>query len=435
MSISDSTAEQSLLGALIISPHLLPEIEALVSPKSFYIPANGIVFKAMQTLMSEGVDLDIVTLRNRLDLVGQLQEIGGLNYLMSVADFVPTAHHAMSYAKLIREAYAKRVCIETVQKTMHEIMEEGADPLASMERMVASVESVVQPGREASHIEDIVSPEVDEILNRTTGGRGIPTGLSNIDKITHGFRPGEFSIIGARPSMGKSALALQIAHTMAKNGTPVLYVSIEMSRSMVAQRLISYTTGIDGSHVANGILDNHEKQAVVAAKARLNTLPIYISAHSPCDMSLIKSMVSRLKRTAGIKCVFVDYLQMIDGGNSDNRTREVGIISRSLKAIAKEFDVAVIALSSLSRRVESRDDKRPIMSDLRESGDIESDADLVTFLYRPMYYADPDQKEGLYDEECEFIVSKNRNGPTGTGRLTFFNTKATFDDAADMGGF
>lgn len=431
----DMTAEESLLGSVIVNPNLIAEVDSLVSQDSFYRPANGIIFNAMKALVDSGVDVDIVTLRNKLSLSGDLEKVGGLTYLMNIAEAVPTSTHAMSYARIVRETHAKRFCIIEAKKAMDLIANGDNDTFTIIEQMVSRMDGIMAPKADAVHLDDVISSEVEEIFARTTGGRGLATGLFNIDKITYGFRPGEFAIIGARPSMGKSALALQMANSMARSRIPVLYVSIEMSRSMVAQRLLSYATGIDGSHMANGVLEDHEKDSVRRAMVNLRSMPFYISAHSPCNMASIRAMATRLRRSSGIKAIFVDYLQMIDGGNTDNRTREVGVISRGLKSIAKELDVAVIALSSLSRRVESRDDKRPIMSDLRESGDIESDADLVTFLYRPMYYADSEQKEGLLEEECEFIVSKNRNGAIGTARLTFFNTKATFDDAVDMGGF
>ena len=431
----DILAEQSLLASLLIDPRRWNDVGPMVSPASFYRIQHSSIFESMGDVLGAGMDLDIVSLRNAMETRGVLDDCGGVSYLMQIADFLPTASNVMTYAKLVRDAYAKRVCILEAQKAMDSLAVGEDDTFKVVERMIQNVEHAITPVRQAVHLDEIVSPEVEDIVNRKGGGRGISTGLHNIDRITHGFRPGEFSIIGARPSMGKSALALQMANQMARRGVPVLYVSIEMSQSMVAQRMISYTTGIDSGHLANGMLDAWQKQQVIEARANLQTMPFYVSAHSPCDMSLIKSMANRLKRSADIKVVFVDYLQMIDGGGTDNRTREVGIISRGLKSLAKEHDVAVVALSSLSRRVEARDDKRPVMSDLRESGDIESDADLVTFLYRPMYYADPDQKEGLTDEECEFIVSKNRNGPIGTAKLTFFSARATFDDAADMGVF
>lgn len=431
----DILAEQSLIASVLIDPHRWNEAGSMVSGESFYRVQHGSIWNTMESVMESGMALDIVSLRNAMDAKGILEDCGGIQYLMQMADFLPTAANVMTYARIVREAHAKRVCIVEAQKAVESIANGDGDSLSVMEKLVANVESVIAPTKQAVHLDEIVSPEVDDIINRKSGGRGISTGLNNIDRVIHGFRPGEFAILGARPSMGKSALALQIASQMARRGVPVLYVSIEMSQSMVAQRMLSYSTGIDGGHLANGMLDDYEKHKIQNARAILQTMPFYVSAHSPCDMSLIKSMATRLKRSSGIKVVFIDYLQMIDGGNTDNRTREVGMISRGLKSLAKEHDVAVVALSSLSRRVETRDDKRPVMSDLRESGDIESDADLVTFLYRPMYYADPDQKEGVMDEECEFIVSKNRNGPVGTAKLTFFNSRATFDDASDMGAF
>lgn len=431
----DVTAEESVLGSILINPKVLPEIESILTPECFYRTANAVIFDAIRTLGRTDVDIDIVTLRNILAQSSDLDGIGGVTYLMSIAEAVPTSSHAMSYARLVKDSYAKRVCIAEAQKAMERIAKGTEDTFAIIESMVSRMQDVSRTAQDAMHLDEVMEIAVEEILGRKGNGKAVSSGLANVDGIIHGFRPGEFAIIGARPSMGKSALALQMANSMARAKVPILYVSIEMSHTMVAQRLLSYATGIDGSHMANGLLEDYEKDSVRRAKENLKSMPFFLSSQSPCNIAMIRAMATRLKRTAGIKVLFVDYLQMIDGGNTDNRTREVGIISRGLKSLAKELDIAVVALSSLSRRVESRDDKRPIMSDLRESGDIESDADLVTFLYRPMYYADQDQKIGVSEEDCEFIISKNRNGPVGTARLTFFNKKATFDDAVDLGGF
>ena len=247
--------------------------------------------------------------------------------------------------------------------------------------------------------------------------------------MTNGFRQGELFILGARPSMGKSALALQCALNIARNNVSVMFLSIEMSAPMVTQRLLSLMTGINSKRLQNKVMDEYERRQISSARADLLSTNMFITADNRIDVHKIRAKATRLKREHNLQIIFVDYLQMIEA-KGDNRTREIGVISRGLKSIAKELNVCVVALSSLSRAVEKRDDKRPMMSDLRESGDLESDADVVAFLYRPMYYADMSQRMDLDTEEAELIVTKNRNGEVGECRLQFTPAKARFDDLA-----
>ena len=435
--MEETVAEQSLLAAIIIDPQRFAEVEAIVKPDMFKRQSNGRIYTAMRQININGNAIDIVSLREYLSDKQIIDQVGGLKYLMDICDYLPTSANIMTYADIVRRNHAKRICIANTVSALEELKSGEKDTFEVISKLIGEMEEATRTTINSSTIDEIMEDAIAEIANRTElNKKNISSGLSNIDKIHSGFRKGELSIIGARPSMGKSALALQIARFCAFRNVPTLYISIEMSRNMVAHRLLSVATGIPGNRISNEVLSETERDSIGRARDVLKQLPLHISAHSPCDISLIRGMATKLKRTTNLGVVVVDYLQMIDSaGAGENRTREIGIISRGLKALAKELDVAVIALSSLSRRVEQRDDKRPIMSDLRESGDIESDADMVAFLYRPMYYADPAQKEGMSEEECEYIVSKNRNGPTGTARLTFFNQKGVFDDAPDMGQF
>lgn len=428
-------AEMSLLGSILLSAECISDIAPIVAQDEFVRRAHSTIFSAMMRINERGDDLDIVTLQQELASRGELERVGGITYLMAISEYVPTIHHAQSYARIVHREHVRRSIITTAQIAINQL-NEGENPVEEVgDWLSAEIDNLATRSVSSMHVGEMAEEEVASITARKSSNpSGFRSGLLNVDRITNGFRRQELSIIGARPSMGKSAFALQVAHNMSRSGVCTLYASIEMSQSMVAQRILSMATRIDGVRLSNDVMDMDDIELLNKAKRYLREIPMHVSAHSPCDMALLRSLATRLKRSGDLQVLVVDYLQMIDG-KSDNRVREIGLISRGLKSLAKELDIAVIALSSLSRRVESRDDKRPLMSDLRESGDIESDADLVTFLYRPLYYAEPSMREGLTEEPCEFIVSKNRNGRTGTANLTFHPFRASFDDAADMGAF
>jgi replicative DNA helicase len=428
---SDIEAEMAVLGALMLDSKCWSSVTDLIGERDFYREANAIIWSHMQEIIEGGDALDIVSLNSSLIAKSQLENVGGIAYLMQIGDFTPTTSHVVTYAKLIRKSAARRRLIEQSFKLMQMI---GDDiPTEKLrDEWISGVGDISESNDDCPHIEDVIGAEVDDILNRSvTKMAGISSGFTQIDDITNGFKAGEFIILGARPSMGKSALAIQMAINAARDNNPSVYVSIEMSTQMVAQRILGLMTGIDGKRIANNVLYEEEKHKIRQARANLFNMPLSIISTTPIDIGAIKSKIMRLKRERGLRVAFIDYLQMIDTNTrSDNRTREIGIISRALKSLAKETGVAIVALSSLSRAVEKRDDKRPLMSDLRESGDIESDADLIMFLYRPMYYAPADMREDRVAEDAELIVSKNRNGSVGTGRLSFSPWLAKFEDTS-----
>lgn len=426
---SDVPAEMSLLGALLLNYKAWGSVCDIVTQVDFYREANGHIYSAMQEVVEAGDELDIVSLMTELTENNMLENVGGLAYLMQIGDFVPSSAHVVTYAKLVKKSADRRRLMEQCLHLVSNINED-IETQDLYDQWLDNVGSVSGHVDDSPHVEEVVGPEVDEILGRKTSKMaGVTTGFVNIDDAINGFRPGELVILGARPSMGKSALALQMALGAARKQHTSLYISIEMSSQMVAHRLLSLMTGIDNKKLANSVLYDYEQENLRRARANLLSMPLMVSAKSPITISEIRARVTRLKKDRDLKVVFVDYLQMIDGGTrSDNRTREIGIISRGLKSMAKELNVCVVALSSLSRSVEKRDDKRPMMSDLRESGDLESDADVVMFLYRPMYYADMASREGLQSEDAEIIVSKNRNGSVGGTQLSFIPHLAKFED-------
>jgi len=424
----DIQAELSLLGAVMLNDKCWSSISDMIAPTDFYREANGTIWSAMEQIMDDVDPIDIVSLGNKLTSMGQFDQCGGFAYLMQIGDFVPTTSNVAMYAKLVKQHSNRRLVIESAYKAMNNAYSFDSDAAMVMDEMVDTVGVIGSSNNNTQHVDDFIADEIEEILKRTVNDKsGIRTGFNALDDMTNGFRQGELFILGARPSMGKSALALQCALNIARNNVSVMFLSIEMSAPMVTQRLLSLMTGINSKRLQNKVMDEYERRQISSARADLLSTNMFITADNRIDVHKIRAKATRLKREHNLQIIFVDYLQMIEA-KGDNRTREIGVISRGLKSIAKELNVCVVALSSLSRAVEKRDDKRPMMSDLRESGDLESDADVVAFLYRPMYYADMSQRIDLDTEEAELLVTKNRNGEVGECRLQFTPAKARFDD-------
>ena len=424
----DIQAEMSLLGAVMLNYKCWSSVADLISPDDFYRQANSVIWHAMERIMDNADPIDIVSLSAELQGMRELENCGGIAYLMQIGEFVPTSSNVAMYARIVKEHSNRRRVIEQANIAMTEAYDVDSNAAAIMDTLVESVGTLSNNINSTPHVDDFIEEELHNILGRTVSDMaGIKTGFLAMDDLTSGFRPGELFILGARPSMGKSALALQCAINVARNGGSVMFASIEMSSAMVTQRIISLMTGINGKRIQNKVMDEYEKRLISSARVELLDTKMYITADNRMDIHKIRAKASRLKREHGLQILFIDYLQMIES-KGDNRTREIGVISRGLKSIAKELNVCVVALSSLSRAVEKRDDKRPMMSDLRESGDIESDADVVAFLYRPMYYANMSQRIDMESEEAEILVAKNRNGEVGECRLQFTPSKARFDD-------
>jgi len=424
----DIQAEMSLLGAVMLNDKCWSSIADLIAPTDFYREANGTIWSAMEQIMDDVDPIDIVSLGNKLTSMGLFEQCGGFAYLMQIGDFVPTTSNVAMYAKLVKQHSNRRLVIESAYKAMNNAYSFDSDAAMVMDEMVDTVGVIGSSNNNTQHVDEFIADEIEEILKRTVNDKsGIRTGFNALDDMTNGFRQGELFILGARPSMGKSALALQCALNIARNNVSVMFLSIEMSAPMVTQRLLSLMTGINSKRLQNKVMDEYERRQISSARADLLSTNMFITADNRIDVHKIRAKATRLKREHNLQIIFVDYLQMIEA-KGDNRTREIGVISRGLKSIAKELNVCVVALSSLSRAVEKRDDKRPMMSDLRESGDLESDADVVAFLYRPMYYADMSQRIDLDTEEAELLVTKNRNGEVGECRLQFTPAKARFDD-------
>ena len=429
----DAMVEMSLLGTILLGgKKVLDDVEHIVNEQMFYRPGNQAIFSAMKRVVSQTQgNCDIVLLNDDLTNHNQIEMIGGLAYLMQLGDMEFTTSTAVTYAKKVKRYYELRNIVVNSEFAMLRAQQGDVDP------EVITLDFA--KGTEVKSATNVVSSAGDVLRESITGilsGRkkGIPTGFYDIDKVINGFKEGELIILGGRPSMGKSSLGLQYAINASRycktNGGGALYISVEMSQDMISQRLLQIIGNVDGQAIYNSYFSKSERDAMEATQRDVDSLPLYFSTDTPVTIQSIRAKARDIQRKGALSILVVDYLQMLDTGKeTQGRTRDIGVLSRGLKSIAKEFSIPVIALSSLSRASEQRNDKRPIMSDLRESGDIESDADVVQFLYRPDYYA---EDRNAWDEdmpsETEVITAKNRNGSIGVSRIEFHKRVARFAD-------
>ncbi len=428
-------AEESVLGACFLSKYALQKASESLTPESFYSDKNEKIFSAMIKLQEENTPIDITTVTSYLKKQNKLTEIGGVEYLTEVLNFVPTASNVDYYIKTVEEAAILRSLIQTAEDIAQEGYsneEEINEILDNSEKKILNIVKKRSANEFRTIKEVLVKTQSDlEKLSENKGEiTGLETGWYDFDRLTTGLHPNEFIIIAARPAMGKTAFALNLAtHVAMTQDKAVALFNLEMPAEQLAMRILSSQGQIDGFKLRTGNLMNQDWKRINEASSRLATTNLVID-DTAAGMTIgeIRAKCRRLASSEkGLALVVIDYLQLISGGKSygANRQQEVSDISRSLKILAMELEVPVIALSQLSRGVESRDDKRPMMSDLRESGSIEQDADLVAFLYREDYY----NKELRTDDNnsiSELIIGKHRNGPTATIELLFKKNTSTF---------
>jgi replicative DNA helicase len=431
----DELLEMSYLGSLLLGgKKVYDETGHMLTAQDYYRPAHQALHTAMTTLIADTGYCDIVLLADALQSKGHLEVSGGLAYLMQIGDIVPTTAHAKSYAKGIRKYAEYRNIVINAEFAMAKAQQGEVEP--------EEIALTFAQGTESKKHTDTVMSASDvfdlglDIL-KTGRKKGLSSGFMDVDKVVDGWRNSELIIVGGRPSMGKSSLGLQYAINAArqcigKQGG-ALFVSAEMSLDMISQRLMQVIAGVDGRALNNTYLSETDRNALTKAKGEVKSLPLYFDTDTPVTVASIRAKARDLRRQDKLSIIVVDYLQMMDTGKAtEGRTRDIGVLSRGLKNIAKEFDVPVIALSSLSRASEQRQDKRPIMSDLRESGDIESDADIIQFVYRPDYYAENrNEWDSDFPSEAEIITAKNRNGSIGVSRLEFTKHTASFKDVPE----
>lgn len=418
-------AEQSVLGAVLLRAQALDQVADLLTPEDFYRPGHGHIFQAMLDLWSRGEPVDLVTVTALLKERGRLEEVGGPVFLAALSEHVGTAANAAYYARLVHEKAVLRRLLERSQYISQACLAPVEDVDQFLDWAEGEVfrvaESKIRPGFQA--LGPLVDQEVatlESIWHREQGRiTGVPSGFTDLDNLTAGFQNDDLVVIGARPSMGKTALALNIAFYAAyEKQVPVGFFSLEMSKEQLVRRLLSSVGMIDASHLRRAFLTGEEWQKLQEAASYLMECPIYIDDTPAATVLEVRSKARRLRAEGKLGLVILDYLQLMRGrSDAQSREQEISDISRSLKALAKELHVPVIALSQLSRKVEERkQEKIPELADLRESGAIEQDADVIIFIYRDEVYTGEDSKEkGI----ARIYLKKQRNGPTGDFKLFF----------------
>jgi replicative DNA helicase len=431
-------AEQSILSAILIENNTLPEVLEILSDQDFYREAHRKIFKAMVELFEKNEPADLVTLTNLLKERGQLGSLGGASYLAELVDAVPMAVNAAHYAKIVQEKASLRRLIEQAAAITSRCFEDKGDVeeiLDFAERSIFDIsENKIKPSFYV--LGDILTDTykaVEEAYENKLLVTGVPTGFRGLDEKTSGFQPGDLIIIAGRPSMGKTALALNVARNASlETGEPAAIFSLEMSKEQLSLRMLSAEARIDSSRMRGGFLSEGDLARINRAAGALYDIPLYIDDSPAISALEIRAKARRMKMDKGVGIVIVDYLQLMRGrASAERRDLEISEISRSLKALAKELSIPVVALSQLNRKVEDRTNKRPILSDLRESGAIEQDADVILFIYRDeVYHKEEDNpNKGI----AELILAKQRNGPIGAVKLAFLETYTRFEDLAPRG--
>jgi len=432
-------AEQAVLGAMLLDQDAALKAVQILEDTSFYREAHRRIYRAMIQLLDRGDVLDPLVLRAELDRRGDLDAAGGMDYLAELLDTVPTAANIEFHARIVRDKALLRRLIEVGTQLVQSAYEGRHDVstlLDEAEQRVFEV-SNARGTQEVVRIKELMWQAMERIEARDRGDesvRGVPSGFADLDTKTNGFQRSDLIIVAARPSMGKTSFCLNIAANAALEGkTPVAIFSLEMSKDQLVERLLSAEAFVDLHRLRSGGLRPEDYPKLSRAAGLLGTAPIWIDDTPALTLLEMRSKARRLKAEHDIGLIVVDYLQLIrGGGRSESRQEEISYISRSLKALARELVTPVIALSQLSRAPEQRGgDRRPMLSDLRDSGAIEQDADLVVFIYRPEMYGTHLEKTDIEEGVAEIHVAKHRNGPTGTLKLAFLKQYTRFDNFAE----
>ena len=425
-------AEQAVLGAMLIKKEAIIAVQEILLPDDFYREAHRIVYEAMLELSGNDEAVDLVTLTEQLRKSEKLEKIGGLPFITQLANAVPTAANGTYHAKIVKEKAELRNLINAATEIAGAAYEDTDNVENIMDEAEKKILAVAnrQNGGAFESMKSIVMRTFERInvLYESKGGlTGISSGFKDLDTLTAGLQKSDLILVAARPSMGKTAFTLNIASYVGLHGHSVAFFSLEMSKEQLMQRMLCSEGGIDASRLRTGQLDEGEWNHLVETADKLSRAPIYIDDTAGITVMDLRSKARRLKAEHGLDLIIIDYLQLMQGRpskNSDNRQQEISEISRSLKALARELDVPVIALSQLSRSVESRQVKKPMLSDLRESGSLEQDADIVMFLYREDYYDKDTENKNI----TEIIVAKHRNGPVDSISLFFQKEFTKFRD-------
>ncbi|MCZ8251774.1 MAG: replicative DNA helicase [Hylemonella sp.] len=432
-------AESSVLGGLLLDNGAWDRVGDLLGDGDFYRYEHRLIYAAMATLINASRPADVITVFEHLQSLGKAEEVGGLAYLNALAQYVPSAGNIRRYAEIVRERAILRKLVAASDEIATNAFNPQGKPVAQI--LDESEQKIFNIGEEGSRMKrgfqsmdtlvvDLLD-RVQEMADNPNDVTGVPTGFYDLDRMTAGLQAGDMVVLAARPSMGKTAFAINIAEHVALNeGLPVAVFSMEMGAAQLAVRIVGSIGRIDQGHLRTGKLTDEEWPRLTEAIEKLRTISLHIDETAGLTASELRANARRLARQCGkLGLIVVDYLQLMSGsgGSDENRATELGEISRGLKMLAKELGCPVIALSQLNRSVEQRPDKRPMMSDLRESGAIEQDADIIMFIYRDEYYTKEACKEpGV----AEIIIAKQRNGPTGTVKLAFLKPLTRFENLA-----
>jgi replicative DNA helicase len=417
----NTEAEVSVLGAVLLDKDSIVKIADIVSADDFYRDAHGKIFKAMLDLYEHREPIDVVTLTNKLDEMRELDRIGGGSYIASLASSVPSAANIVHYAKIVADKSILRKLIHASGDITELAFREEKEIPEILDKAEQAVFAVSQKHTKGFFvaIKDVLTDSfdrLDELHKNKDKLRGVPTGFRDLDNLLAGLQPSDLIILAARPSMGKSSLAINMAqHVAIHEGIPVAIFSLEMSKEQLVDRLLAAEANIDSWKLRNANLSDSDFQKIGEAMAKLSEAPLFFDDSVGINVMEMRTKARRLQSEHGLGLIIIDYLQLMQGNGSSNRVEEVSDISRSLKGLARELNVPVIALSQLSRAVENRPSRIPQLADLRESGSIEQDADVVMFIYRDDYYDKDSEKKNIAD----ILIRKHRNGPVGQIELYF----------------
>ena len=429
-------AEMSVLGSMMLDESAVNKAIEILREEDFYLKSHRIIFRTLVELYEERTTTDILSVKDKLEKENKLQEIGGPEYLSALVEAVITPELVTEHAKIVLEKSIYRRVIQVANSILMQAYQEGqpADDLLDFaEHKILEIgQRRVSGGwvKSSKLIVDVFE-EIENLIKRGEGiVSGLPSGFKDLDKLTTGFQPGDLVILASRPSVGKTTLALNIMRYLSiEKNIPTAIFSLEMTKEQLAFRLLCMEARVDAQKIRKGYVDKTEIEKLTNAAGRLSKAPIFIDDTPAISILELKAKARRIVKDEGVKLIAVDYLQLVQGPKDvDNRQQEISAISRSLKALAKELNITVLALSQLSRAVEQRHDKRPQLSDLRESGAIEQDADTVLFIYRPELGK---REEEVPEEErnlAEIIIGKQRNGPIGTVKLVFLKNQLRFEN-------